>query len=92
MDYIPLTTQPVGPTWEQLSERLRERCNIHTRSDEQSFSYKVVKQFDGLRQGQTISVEACQLQQLMVGELPCNTCFEYSKAHCAIPWIWLMLS
>ena len=47
MDYMPLTTQPVGPTWEQLSERLRERCNIHTRSDEQSFSYKVVKQVFG---------------------------------------------
>ena len=53
VDYIPVLPPPVGPTWEELSDKFRDRCGTQIRSDDRSFSYKVVQQFDGVKKPHT---------------------------------------
>lgn len=66
----PVLPAPREPSWKQLSDKLREKCSTQIRSDDRTFSYKVVHLFDGSRKAHTfcpVSAKCLHMSEVLSG-------------------------
>ncbi len=78
-DCISVTS--TGPTWLQLSQKLRDRCNIHARSSNRTFAYKVVKQSDGMFKPHTfcpVSATCSHMSEVLSAITPFGTSLSHT--------------